>query len=136
MTATTAQSAGDTAEALAMVHEMLGRVADKWTLIVLDALGEGGTMRFTQLRQRVGRISQKVLTKTLRELERDGLVTRTVYPVVPPHVEYALTPLGESLAEALCSVWLWVEAHGDAVARARQGFDRARRQPADRSARS
>jgi DNA-binding HxlR family transcriptional regulator len=130
------QATRDSADALAMVHDMLGRVADKWTLIVIDALVEGGTMRFTQLRQRVGRISQKVLTKTLRELERDGLVTRTVYPVVPPRVEYALTPLGESLAEALCSVWLWVEAHGETVARARQGFDRVHRKPEGGPARS
>lgn len=112
---------------LERVHEVLGRVADKWTLIVIDALGEGGTLRFTELRRQVDGISQKVLTKTLRELERDGLVARTVYPVVPPRVEYTLTPLGESLGEALCGVWLWVEAHEAKVTRARLSFDRAQR---------
>src|SRR5687768_16398287 len=84
-----------------MVREVLERVADKWTLLVLDALESGGEQRFTRVREAVGDISQKMLTKTLRQLERDGLVTRTVHPVVPPHVDYALTPLGLSLAEAV-----------------------------------
>jgi DNA-binding HxlR family transcriptional regulator len=106
-----------------MVREVLERVADKWTLLVLDALETGGEQRFTRVREAVGDISQKMLTKTLRQLERDGLVRRTVHPVVPPHVDYALTPLGLSLAEAVCGIWLWVEAHQNDVERARSAFD-------------
>src|SRR5262245_36121739 len=92
------------ADAERLVRDVLERIADKWTLLVLDAL-EGGELRFTRIREKVGGVSQKMLTKTLRQLERDGLVTRTVHPVVPPHVDYKLTPLGESLAESVCGVW-------------------------------
>jgi DNA-binding HxlR family transcriptional regulator len=108
----------------AMVREMLGRVADKWTLLVIEALSSGGEMRFSRLRESVGAVSQKMLTQTLRQLERDGLVTRRVYPVVPPRVEYKLTPLGESLGESVCGIWMWVEAHLDDVERSRHAFDR------------
>jgi DNA-binding HxlR family transcriptional regulator len=106
-----------------MVREVLDRVADKWTLVVLDVLETGGELRFTRIREAVGDISQKMLTKTLRQLERDGLVTRTVHPVVPPHVDYALTPLGLSLAEAVCGIWCWVDTHMTDVQRARGAFD-------------
>jgi DNA-binding HxlR family transcriptional regulator len=108
-----------------LVRELLARVADKWTLLVLDALQEGGEQRFTRLRERVGGVSQKMLTKTLRQLERDGLVKRRVHAVVPPRVEYRLTRLGESLGESVCGIWIWVEKHAAAVARARQTYDRA-----------
>ena len=108
-----------------LVDEMLGRIADKWTLMVIEELGNG-EMRFTRLRERVTGVSQKMLTKTLRQLERDGLVIRTVHPVIPPHVEYKLTPLGESLGEAVCGIWLWAEKHALDVAKARQKFDRRR----------
>lgn len=108
----------------AMVREMLDRVGDKWTLLVIEELGSGGEMRFTQLRDRIGNVSQKMLTKTLRELERDGLVTRRVHPVVPPRVDYKLTKLGEALGEAVCGIWLWVEKHITHVERARQSYDR------------
>jgi DNA-binding HxlR family transcriptional regulator len=106
-----------------LAREILGRVADKWTLLVIDALEEGGELRFGQIREKVGTISQKMLTKTLRQLERDGLVVRTVRPVIPPHVDYRLTQLGLTLAESVCGVWLWVEAHMADVQRARQAFD-------------
>jgi len=106
-----------------LVHEILERIADKWTLIVLDVLGEQGVMRFTQLRQHVAGISQKMLTKTLRQMERDGLVTRRVHPVIPPHVDYELTRLGETLGEAVCSVWTWVDRHMKDVVKARRAFD-------------
>lgn len=115
-------SAASPPDAERLVREVLERIADKWTLLVLDAL-EPGEMRFTRLREKVGGVSQKMLTKTLRQLERDGLVTRTVHPVVPPHVDYKLTPLGESLAESVCSVWLWVESHMHDVQRSRAAFD-------------
>lgn len=111
-------------EAERLVREVLERIADKWTLLVIDAL-EAGELRFTRIQERVGGVSQKMLTKTLRQLERDGLVTRTVHPVVPPHVDYKLTPRGESLAEAVCAVWLWVEKHMDDVHRSRATYDAA-----------
>jgi DNA-binding HxlR family transcriptional regulator len=106
-----------------LVRQTLVRVADKWTLVVIEALGSGGELRFSRLRERVGGVSQKMLTKTLRQLERDGLVTRRVHAVVPPRVDYQLTALGESLGEAVCAVWLWVEAHASEVERARRGYD-------------
>lgn len=105
-----------------LVHEVLERIADKWTLVVLDALEEG-LLRFTELRQRIPGISQKMLTKTLRQMERDGLLTRRVHPVIPPHVDYQLTRLGKSLGEAVCSVWKWVDRHASDVAKARGAFD-------------
>lgn len=109
----------------ALAREILARVADKWTLLVIEELGEGGEMRFSRLRERIGGISQKMLTKTLRQLERDGLVTRQVHPVIPPRVEYRLTPLGDSLGEAVCGIWLWVEAHMDDVEQSRHAYDHA-----------
>lgn len=111
------------AEKEALVREILERVADKWTLLVIEELGSGGEMRFTQLRDRIGGVSQKMLTKTLRQLERDGLVTRRVHPVVPPRVDYKLTPLGETLGEAVCGIWTWVEKHMATVVRARRTYD-------------
>jgi DNA-binding HxlR family transcriptional regulator len=106
-----------------LVREMLERVADKWTLVVIEELGSGGELRFTQLRDRLGGVSQKMLTKTLRQLERDGLVTRRVHPVIPPRVEYKLTALGETLGEAVCGIWQWVEAHMKEVHRSRRTYD-------------
>jgi DNA-binding HxlR family transcriptional regulator len=85
----------------ALVREIIERVADKWTMLVLEVLEEHGVVRFTRLGELVGDISQKMLTKTVRQMERDGLVTRTVHPVIPPWVEYQLTELARSLGEAL-----------------------------------
>src|SRR5437667_1845852 len=90
-----AANAASCAEQQVLVRQILERVADKWTLLVIDAL-EQGEMRFSRLREKVGEVSQKMLTKTLRQLERDGLVTRRVYAEVPPRVDYRLTPLGHS----------------------------------------
>lgn len=117
---------GDTeASKEALVHDVLAQVADKWTLMVIDALGEReGTLRFTELKAAVNGVSQKMLTRTLRDLERDGLVTRKVHAVVPPRVDYGLTKLGHTLGEALCGIWLWVEDHADDVRKARRTFDR------------
>jgi DNA-binding HxlR family transcriptional regulator len=91
--------------------------------VAIDVLDDGGTLRFRDLRRRMGPISQKVLTKTLRQLERDGLVTRAVYPAVPPKVEYRLTPLGRALGEAVCGVWTWAARHLRDVERARRAYD-------------
>jgi DNA-binding HxlR family transcriptional regulator len=107
----------------ALVREILERVADKWTLLVIDALDGKSEVRFSRLRERIGGVSQKMLTKTLRQLERDGLVTRRVHAEVPPRVDYKLTPLGESLGQSVCSVWTWVEAHMQDVERSRRGYD-------------
>ena len=110
----------------ALVHELLERLADKWTLLVIEALEDGTPVRFTRLRESVTGVSQKMLTKTLRQLERDGLVIRRVHPVSPPHVDYTLTSAGQSLGEAVCSFWTWVELHAVSVAEARRAYvDRA-----------
>ncbi|MEZ5997430.1 MAG: helix-turn-helix domain-containing protein [Hyphomonas sp.] len=106
-----------------LVNEIIGRVADKWTLLILEALEETGVMRFSEIGRAVDGISQKMLTQTLRQMEREGLVTRTVYPVVPPRVEYRLTGLGESLGRAFCGVWVWAERHVDEIEAARAAFD-------------
>jgi DNA-binding HxlR family transcriptional regulator len=129
---TTAENATKpSAQKEAMVREMLERVGDKWTLLVIEELGSGGELRFTQLRDRIGNVSQKMLTKTLRELERDGLVSRRVHPVVPPRVDYKLTALGEALGEAVCGIWTWVEAHMKDVVRSRQAYDRKKARSVD-----
>ena len=106
-----------------LVNELIGRVADKWTMLILEVLAENGEMRFTRLGEMVGGISQKMLTQTLRQMERDGLVTRTVHPVVPPKVEYRLTGLGMSLGAAFCGVWIWAAENLDGVEAARRDFD-------------
>lgn len=106
-----------------LVRELIGRVADKWTMVALEILEQHGRLRFTRLGELMGGISQKMLTKTLRQMEADGLVERTVYPVVPPRVEYQLTALGLGLGEAFCGVWQWAEANREAIARARAAFE-------------
>ena len=107
----------------ALVHEILERVADKWTLLVIDALEGRAETRFSRLRERLGGVSQKMLTKTLRQLERDGLVVRRVHAEVPPRVDYRLTPLGVSLGKSVCGLWTWVEAHIKDVDRSRRTYD-------------
>ncbi len=106
----------------ALVGEIIERVADKWTMLVLEVLEEHGRVRFTRLGELVGGVSQKMLTKTLRQMESDGLITRTVHPVVPPRVEYELTELGHSLGAAFCGVWIWAEKYHDQILKARQAF--------------
>jgi len=106
-----------------LVNEIIGRVADKWTLLILEELNGTGVMRFSEIGRAVEGISQKMLTQTLRQMEREGLVKRTVFPVVPPRVEYELTPLGESLGRAFCGVWVWAERHIDDIEAARAAFD-------------
>ncbi|MBW9206919.1 helix-turn-helix transcriptional regulator [Mumia sp. zg.B53] len=107
------------------VRQILDRVADKWSLLVISLVGNQ-TMRFTELRRAIDGISQRMLTVTLRHLERDGLVERTVHPVVPPRVDYTLTPLGCTLLETIQSLVRWTEEHQSEVARARMSYDRAR----------
>lgn len=130
VTETMAKHVGGTAPASApeidaLVRQAIGRIADRWTMEVLEVLDEHGTQRFTGIARQVPSISQKMLTKTLREMERDGLVTRKVHPVIPPHVDYTLTRLGSELSEAFCGVWLWAEKHVRAIEKARARFDAA-----------
>jgi DNA-binding HxlR family transcriptional regulator len=111
----------------ALVHDLIGRIADKWTMLILEVLAEQGEMRFTQLGRAVGNISQKMLTQTLRQMERDGLLIRTIHPVVPPRVDYRLTDLGNSLGCAFCGVWIWAEENLATIESARQQFDTAQK---------
>jgi DNA-binding HxlR family transcriptional regulator len=107
----------------ALVNDLIGRVADKWTMLILEVLAEKGELRFTRIGEAVAGISQKMLTQTLRQMERDGLIARTVHPVVPPRVEYKLTPIGMSLGAAFCGVWIWAAENLDRVELARRAFD-------------
>ncbi len=100
-------------------RQALGLISDRWTMIVVKALSED-IHRYGALHRAIGGISQKMLTQTLRSLEHDGLVSRTVYPVVPPKVEYALTPLGETLIEPLAAIGDWAERHMAEIVEARR----------------
>ena len=104
------------------IREVLNRVGDKWSLLVVGAL-DGGPRRFNDLRRGIHGISQRMLTLTLRLLERDGLVTRTVFATVPPSVEYALTPLGRTLIEPVRALSQWARQHGHQIRAARMQFD-------------
>jgi len=105
-------------------RELLDRIADKWTTLIIGILTDaGGPVRFTELRRAIGGISQKMLTQTLRDLERDGLVTRVVFPVIPPRVEYELTPLGRTLEEPMRALSTWAEHHMGQVRDAQARFD-------------
>jgi DNA-binding HxlR family transcriptional regulator len=106
------------------VSEVLSRVGDKWTVLVVSTLGDG-PKRFNELRRALGSISQRMLTLTVRALERDGLVTRTVFPTNPPRVDYELTQLGRSLLEPVSALGLWARHNRPAIQQARQRFDAA-----------
>jgi DNA-binding HxlR family transcriptional regulator len=103
-------------------REVLARVGDKWSLYVIHMLGVG-TKRFTELRRGIDGISQRMLTVTLRGLERDGLVTRTVHATVPPRVDYTLTPMGRTLLDTVCALIQWAEKHLDDIETARAAYD-------------
>ena len=105
------------------ISQVLARVGDKWTVLVVSNLGDG-PKRFNELRKALGSISQRMLTLTLRGLERDGLVTRTAYPTIPPRVDYELTKLGRSLLEPVTGLSLWARKHRVAMEDARVRFDR------------
>jgi DNA-binding HxlR family transcriptional regulator len=104
------------------VSEVLSRVGDKWTILVVGELGNG-PKRFNEIRRALGSISQRMLTLTLRGLERDGLVTRTVFPTVPPRVDYELTKLGRSLLEPVSGIGLWARQNRERIQDARRRFD-------------
>jgi DNA-binding HxlR family transcriptional regulator len=103
-------------------REILDRIGDKWSLYVISTLGSG-TRRFNELRHEIDGISQRMLTVTLRGLERDGIITRTMYPVMPPRVEYSLTDLGRTLLETVGAFVLWAEEHIDQIESARVRYD-------------
>ena len=102
---------------------ILDRIADKWTTLVIGILAQSERRRFNELKRLIGGISQKMLTQTLRDLERDGLVARTMYAEIPPRVEYALTPLGRTLCAPLAALTQWAHDHIDEVKRAQARFD-------------
>ena len=104
------------------VRQILDRIAGKWSLLAI-ALLDGGPRRFSELQRMIDGISQRMLSVTLRQLERDGLVERTVYPVVPPRVDYQLTTLGTTLLETTQALVRWTEVHQDEVAAARFAYD-------------
>jgi DNA-binding HxlR family transcriptional regulator len=110
------------------VRQILDRIADKWSLLVI-ALLERRRMRFTELRRQIDGVSQRMLTVTLRQLERDGLVRRTVHPVVPPRVDYELTPLGVSLHETVQALVTWTDTHQREIAAARSAYDTRASEP-------
>ena len=110
------------------IRGVLDRLGDRWSMLVLLTLAERGTLRFTALKVQVGDVSQRMLAQTLRRLEQDGLVTRTVYPTIPPRVDYALTPLGRSFLEPLRGLVAWAERNRDEVRKARATYQPPPRQ--------
>src|SRR5580700_8513209 len=111
------------------VSDVLARVGDKWSVLVVTRLG-AGPLRFNELRRAIGGISQRMLTLTLRGLERDGLVTRTVFPTIPPRVDYELTPLGRDLLVPVSALGEWAIRNQGRIARAREQFDGIAKKPA------
>lgn len=103
--------------------DILNRIGDKWSVVVVGMLARHGVMRFNELKRTINGVSQRMLTLTLRNLERDGLVTRTIYPEIPPRVEYTLTELGRTLKGPIDSLWSWAEENGKAVGDARATYD-------------
>jgi len=111
-----------THESCTPVRAILARIGDKWSILTIMLLS-GGTKRFSELQREIDGISQRMLTLTLRGLERDGLVTRTVYPSIPPRVEYTLTAMGRSLREPVVALGQWAQAHAPAIDDARRRYD-------------
>jgi DNA-binding HxlR family transcriptional regulator len=103
-------------------REVLQRVGDKWSVLAIDLLGQG-TMRFTELHRAIDGITARMLTVTLRGLERDGIVTRTIHPVIPPRVEYALTPMGRTLLCTIGQLVSWTDSHLPEIEAARAAYD-------------
>lgn len=104
------------------VSQVLARVGDKWSVLIVMLLC-GGPRRFNEIKRMVGGISQRMLTLTLKGLERDGLVTRTMFPTIPPRVDYALTPLGRSLSEPVMALGSWARGHMGEIDAARCAYD-------------
>ncbi|WDR04660.1 helix-turn-helix domain-containing protein [Devosia rhodophyticola] len=107
----------------AAMSDVLNRIGDKWSVLVVGILGRSGTLRFNELKRTINGVSQRMLTLTLRNLERDGLVTRTIYPEVPPRVEYGLTELGKTLQVPISGLWDWSAEHHATIVEARANYD-------------
>jgi len=107
------------------ISTLLSRIGDKWTVLVVQTLGEG-PRRFNELRREIPSVSQRMLTLTLRNLERDGLVNRTVTPSIPPRVDYELTELGQSLQKPICGLASWATDNVEAIHQAQARFDAVR----------
>jgi DNA-binding HxlR family transcriptional regulator len=118
----TVELRGDAYNGDCPTRQVLDRIGDKWTTLIIGLL-EDGPKRFSQLQRSVRGISHKMLTQTLRSLERDGLVSRTVFPEVPPRVEYTLTPLGETLCAPIAAIRRWAEEHIDEISSAQTLYD-------------
>ncbi len=115
--------AHDAGQCCGAIRETLSKVGDKWSLLIISILSDA-PLRFNELRRRINGISQRMLTRTLRELERDGLVTRTVTPTTPPSVEYALNDLGRSLLEPVKALIAWIMANYPNISKSQQKFDK------------
>ena len=115
----------DTAQAsnCTAMSDVLNRIGDKWSVMVVGILSRTGTIRFNELKRSINGVSQRMLTLTLRNLERDGLVTRTIYPEVPPRVEYGLTELGKTLTGPINALWDWSAEHHGSIIDARSIYD-------------
>ncbi|WP_433272648.1 winged helix-turn-helix transcriptional regulator [Actinosynnema sp. CS-041913] len=118
----TADAHGDVTHANSVAREVIDRIADRWVLLVISALGDG-TLRYSQLRTRIDGISHKMLTRTLRNLERDGLIARHVHPTSPPQVDYTLTPPGRTLLRTVSGICHWTRDHLDHIETARRAYD-------------
>jgi DNA-binding HxlR family transcriptional regulator len=116
---------GDCQEACRPLTDILVRIGDKWTVLVIGVLAKG-PLRYSQIFKQIEGVSQRMLTLTLKGLERDGLVTRTVYPTIPPRVDYALTERGRTLIEPLHVLWTWAYENRDAIDETRRAFDQRR----------
>jgi DNA-binding HxlR family transcriptional regulator len=110
------------------VREILDHLGDKWSVLVIQNLSSG-TLRFSEIKRRIGNVSQRMLTETVRSLERDGILSRTVYPTIPPRVEYSLTPLGESLVPPVMELVRWALDHRAEIRQSRTDYDRERAIP-------
>lgn len=117
-----------TASACLATREVFDRIGDKWSLLVVFTLRDG-SVRFNELKRQIEGISQRMLTLTVRGLERDGLLTRTIYPTIPPRVDYELTPLGRSLIAPVAALAEWAQTHISEIENARQRFDKKSPKP-------
>lgn len=112
--------ANSTRNQICPVRDIIARISDKWTLLAIYALGGYGKLRFNELKHKIGDVSQRMLTVTLRNLEADGLVTRKIYPEVPPRVEYELTDLGRGLLNQMCLLVDWAQYNGEEIIKFRK----------------
>lgn len=114
------EHANKTPRRICPVRDVIERVSDKWSILVIYALGGYGTLRFNELKHKIEDISQRMLTVTVRNLERDGFITRKMYPEIPPRVEYSLTPLGYSLMGQFALFAQWANDHGEEILKSRK----------------